>query len=86
MSIHMWQENNMTIFEVLNLRSQFDEKARSLNIGIDSTVDGLNNFIANGAKKSRFKTGYNEALEIAKLIIENYNETSNLSSLCRQKI
>ena len=75
----------MTIFEILNLRSQFDEKTRSLKIDIDSTVDGLNNFISNGAKKSRFRTGYNEAIEIAKLIIENYHETTNISSVCRQK-
>lgn len=61
----------MTIFEILNLRSQWEELARDLNTDIDSSISGLKCFIEYSYKSNRFKEGWAEAMEIAKQIVEN---------------
>lgn len=61
----------MTIFEILNLRSQWEELARNLNTDIDSSISGLKCFIEYSYKSNRFKEGWAEAMEIAKQIVEN---------------
>ena len=61
----------MSIFEILNLRSQWEELARNLNTDIDSSISGLKSFIEHSYKSNRFKAGWAEAMEIAKQIVEN---------------
>lgn len=61
----------MSIFEILNLRSQWEELARNLNTDIDSSISGLKSFIEHSYKSNRFKEGWAEAMEIAKQIVEN---------------
>ena len=61
----------MTIFEILNLRSQWEELARNLNTDIDSSISGLKCFIEYSYKSNRFKEGWAEAMEIAERIVEN---------------
>ena len=52
----------------------------------NSDIDSLYYFINNGAKKNRFRKRFNEAMDIAKSIIESYeNEKTNLSSLYWEK-
>ena len=61
----------MSVFEILNLRSQWEELARNLNTDIDSSISGLKSFIEHSYKSNRFKEGWAEAMEIAKQIVEN---------------
>lgn len=61
----------MSVFEILNLRSQWEELARNLNTDIDSSISGLKCFIEYSYKSNRFKEGWAEAMEIAKQIVEN---------------
>ena len=61
----------MSVFEILNLRSQWEELARNLNTDIDSSISGLKSFIEHSYKSNRFKEGWVEAMEIAERIVEN---------------
>ena len=45
----------MNVFEILNLRSQWEELAQTLNVEADSTISGLENFVENSHKNNRFK-------------------------------
>lgn len=63
--------DKMTVFELLNLRTQWEELAQDLKVDIDSSVSGLKRFVENGYKNNRFRKGYKEAVEIAEKILEN---------------
>jgi tRNA A37 threonylcarbamoyltransferase TsaD len=60
----------MSVFEILNLRSQWEELARNLNTDIDSSISGLKTFVEHSYKSNRFKEGWAEAMEIAETIIK----------------
>lgn len=62
--------DKMTVFEILNLRTQWEELAQGLKIDIDSSVSGLKRFVENGHKNNRFRKGYKEALDIAETILK----------------
>jgi hypothetical protein len=56
----------MSIFEYLNLRSEFEDLARHfVGVNQNGTVDSLKEFKSKGAKKNRFRDGYDRAIEIA---------------------
>lgn len=63
--------DKMTVFELLNLRTQWEELAQDLKVDIDSSVSGLKRFVENGHKNNRFRKGYKEAVEVAEKILEN---------------
>lgn len=74
--------NTLSVFELLNLRFEFEEIVRSYKfVPKEGNIDNLVNFINNGYKGNRFRDGYDRALEIANIIVENYNEKTNLSSI-----
>lgn len=79
-----------SLADLLSLRFQYEQIVsfrRTFDLpNYNSDIDNLNHFITHGAKNNRFRKRYNEALNIAKIIIESYeNETIDLSSLYRQK-
>ena len=67
----MPQDSNMNIFEILNLRSEWEELARGLDTDIDSTVSGLKCFMEHSHKRNRFKPNWDDAMDIAGHILDN---------------
>lgn len=64
-------QGKMTVFELLNMRTQWEELAQDLKIDIDSSLNGLKQFIESGHKNNRFRKGYKEAVDLAEKILEN---------------
>lgn len=62
----------MNVFEILNLRSQWEELAQTLNVEADSTISGLKNFVENSHKSNRSKEHWEPAMGIAKEILSKY--------------
>jgi hypothetical protein len=63
---------NMSLGELLTLRFQWEELAAKFKLpNGNGTIDNLIWFIENGAKSNRFRNEYNEAVEIAKRILDN---------------
>jgi hypothetical protein len=63
---------NMSLGEILNLRSEWEELVTKFKLPDgNGTIDNLMWFIENGAKSNRFRNEYNEAVEIAKRILDN---------------
>lgn len=60
---------NMNIFEILVLRSKWEELAQTLKVDIDSSISGLKLFIEYGYQGNRFKQNYPEAMKIAEQIV-----------------
>lgn len=61
-------------FQLLNLRSEYEEIARNLEMPADRREGIINNlewFLNHGNKKNRFREGYDRAVEICKEIL-NY--------------
>lgn len=67
--------NKMHVFDLLNLRFQWEEIVRDYKmddkrkVGI---IDNLQWYIDNGATGNRFRSGYKESCEIAKEILDNF--------------
>lgn len=65
----------MHVFDLLNLRFQWEEIVRDYKmddkrkVGI---IDNLQWYIDNGATGNRFRSGYKESCEIAKEILDNF--------------
>lgn len=48
----------------------------------EGTIDNLRWFIDNGARNNRFRRNFDRSMELAKIIVESYeNEKTNLSSI-----
>lgn len=64
-----------TVFELLDLRYQWEEIVRDFKmddkrkVGI---IDNLQWFIENGATGNRFRNGYAESQHLAKEILDNF--------------
>lgn len=64
----------MTIFQILNLRSEFEDITKDYSmIENSSCIDSIEWFIENGYKSNRLRNGYKRAKEIA-LIIKEYSD------------
>lgn len=64
----------MTIFQVLNLRSEFDELTKEFSmVEYSSSIDNIEWFIENGHRSNRLRNGYKRAREIALSIKEYYD-------------
>ena len=77
-----------SLADLLSLRYQYEQIVsfrRTYDLpNYSSNIDSLQHFIKHGAKNNRFRKRYNEALELAKLIIESYeNEKTNISGVHR---
>lgn len=59
----------MNIFEMLNLRYEYEEIIRQYPTDQDSTISGMKAFIQTGAKRNRFRPGFDRAIEIANTIV-----------------
>jgi len=70
----------MSIFEILRLRSEWENNAQDFKLSnYNGTIDNLNNFIENGVKDNRFRKNFNESLKIAKTIVEYYGSMESIS-------
>lgn len=60
----------MNVFNYLNLRSQWEDLARNF-VGVNQhgTIESLQDFVENGHRKNRFRDGYEEAMELAEMIL-----------------
>jgi len=82
---------NKTLFDILNLRTQWEEivsyrKTYDLP-HYNGTIDNLYHFVQDGVKKNRFRKNFDEALVIAKQIIEYYeNEKTDLSGVSGEEV
>jgi len=64
----------LTIFQILNLRSEFDELTNDYAmVEVSSHIDNIEWFIENGHKSNRLRNGYKRAKEIALIIKEYYD-------------
>lgn len=62
----------MTIFDILNLRYQYEELTRKFSLpSYESDIDSIIWFIDNGHKSNSLRNGYDEAKRIA-IIIKEY--------------
>lgn len=59
----------MNIFEMLNLRYEYEEIIRQYPTDLDSSISGMKAFIQHGAKRNRFRPGFDRAIEIANTIV-----------------
>lgn len=80
----------MTVFELMMLRSEWEDLARNFrNINQHGTLDSLEQFLASGATRNRFREGFDRAVEIATIITEQAklkNEEIDLSSLRGEEV
>lgn len=80
----------MTVFELMMLRSEWEDLARNFrNINQQGTLDSLEQFLASGATRNRFREGFDRAVEIATIITEQAkikNEEIDLSSLRGEEV
>lgn len=80
----------MTVFELMMLRSEWEDLARNFrNINQHGTLDSLEQFLASGATRNRFREGFDRAVEIATIIIEQAklkNEEIDLPSLRGEEV
>lgn len=60
----------MSVFELLNLRSEWEDLARNF-VGVNQhgTIDSLKEFLEIGHRKNRFRDGFEEASELAEMIL-----------------
>lgn len=80
----------MSVFELMMLRYEWEELARHFrNVGQQGTLDNLQKFLDSGARSNRFRDGYERAVEIANIIIEQAkikDETFSVSSVCGEEV
>ena len=64
--------SRLTIFELLNLRSEWEETVRGFKrVNKESTLENLQTFVDNGYKSNRLRPKYEQAMEIAQKILDN---------------
>lgn len=72
----------MTLYEALNKRYQFEQMVsyrKTYDLpNYNSDIDSLLYFINNGYKNNRFRKNFNEAMELAKEIINYYERPMEL--------
>lgn len=61
----------MSIVELMNLRTEFEELIESFSksCGSGSSINTLEWFVNNGFKSNRLRNGYERAVQIAEIII-----------------
>lgn len=78
---------NLTLFELLDLRFEYEQLIQTLQFkSKNGDIFSLRNFIDTGYKNNRFKPGYDRALELAKVIVEQYDKKIDIPSLCGEEV
>ena len=64
----------MSHMQILNLRNEFEELATSFSpsCGAGSSINTLQWFAENGYRSNRLRNGYDRAMEIANIILAEY--------------
>lgn len=82
---------NISLASLLSLRTEYEEIVRRYRIPDErknSCIDNLVWFKANGKGSNRLRSRYNRAIEIADIILEEYEneKTSHISGVCGKKV
>jgi hypothetical protein len=66
----------MNMMEILNLRTEFEELASefSSSVGSGSSINTLEWFAEHGFRSNRLRSGYDRAMEIASIILKEYED------------
>lgn len=65
---------NTSLFDLLNLRFQYEESVRNLEIPEvrkEGVINNLEWFKQNGHSKNRFRQGFNQAIEACEIILRS---------------
>ena len=68
------RKSKISIFDYLNLRTEWEELVQDFNMDDHrkaGTIDNLRIFIENGAKGNRFRKGFDQALDIAEILLRS---------------
>lgn len=80
----------LSVFELMMLRSEWEDIARNFrNINQHGTLDSLEQFLATGVSRNRFRDGFERAVEIATIITKQAkikNEAINLPSVRGEEV
>jgi len=69
----------MTIFDVLNLRSEWEHLTKDFKLDShDSNIDNLLSYINDGAKGNRFRANFQASIDIATNIVKFYGSMEPL--------
>lgn len=65
----------MSVFQYLTLRSEWEEICRSGRFDLpedrlQGTIDNIKWFLDNGTRTNRFRSGFDDAMNIAQMIVE----------------
>ena len=64
---------SISFMEVCNLRSEFEEISSDFNMSVTgSSINTLEWFAENGFRSNRLRNGYDRAIEIANIILAEY--------------
>ena len=64
---------SLSFMEVCNLRSEFEEISSDFNMSVTgSSINTLEWFAENGFRSNRLRNGYDRAIEIANIILAEY--------------
>ena len=66
----------MSYMQLLNLRTEFEELASefSTSVGSGSSINTLEWFAEHGFRSNRLRSGYDRAMEIASIILKEYED------------
>ena len=81
----------MSLMTLLTLRSEWESITRRYKVPDNNgTIDTLKWFIENGYQGNRLRRRFDDALEIAKIIVEEvekyYEQNPHLSSVCWKEV
>lgn len=80
-------ENNMSFFDILFARSQWEDLVADYKLDDHSGhIDNLREFVKTGVKNNRFRPNFDEASQLAQQIIDYYDKEFNLSSVHRRTL
>ena len=68
------RKSKISIFDYLNLRTEWEDLVQDFSMDDhrkSGTIDNLRIFIENGAKGNRFRKGFDEALDIAEILLRS---------------
>ena len=61
----------MTLDQILNLRYQWEEIVKDYKLDdYNGTIDNLKSFLESGVKGNRFRANFDQAIKIAKQIVD----------------
>jgi hypothetical protein len=62
-----------SVFEILNLRYQFEELTAGYNMPAGSSINTLEWFVENGHRSNSLRNGFDDAKQLAQTILTEYN-------------